>query len=434
MAASTGTFYGPAMTAGDIYTIAGNGSCGYSGDGGPATSAGLYFANGVAVDGSGNVWSPTRTTIGSGWWPATTGTFYGTAMTAGDIYTIAGNGTYGYSGDGGPATSAGLYDPEGVAVDGSGNVVIADTTDYRVRVVAASTATFYGAAMTAGDIYTVGGNGAQRSTGDGGPATSGGLYQPEGVAVDHSGNVVIADTGDYRIRVVAGSTGTFYGTAMTKGDIYTIAGNGTSGYYTGDGGPATSASLGNAVGVAVDGSGNVLIAEGSYNRIRLVAASTGTFYGQAMTAGDIYTIAGTGNDYYAGDGGPATSAGLFYPEGVAVDSSGNVLIADMYDQRVRVVAASTGTFYGQAMTKGDIYTIAGNGNFGFSGDGGPATSAQFYFPQAVAVDGSGNVLVADRNNDRVRVLAASTGTFYGQADDGRRYLHHRRQRDRRLRG
>jgi trimeric autotransporter adhesin len=484
VAASTGTFYGQAMTAGHIYTVAGDGTKGYSGDGGPATSAELDEPFGVAVDRSGNLVLTDSLNNRVRVVAAKTGTFYGQAMTAGDIYTVAGDGTAGYSGDGGPATSAELNDPSGVAVDGAGNLIIADYVNYRVRVVAASTGTFYGQAMTAGDIYTVAGDGTQGYSGDGGPATSAELNNPGGVAVDGAGNLVIADGGNDRVRVVAASTGTFYGQAMTAGDIYTIAGDGTKG-YSGNGGPAASAELNDPQGVAFDSAGNLVIADTGSDRVRVVAASTGTFYGQAMTAGDIYTVAGDGTHYssgsggpavnaelasaaipsfvsgvavdsgnyvvvqsnrawficetagtyfgramtagdiypvagnaeigYSGDGGPALSAKLHYPQGVAVDSAGNLVIADTGNNRVRVVAASTGTFYGQAMTAGDIYTVAGNGSGTYSGDGGPATSAGVDIPTGVAVDPAGNLLIAGSGNGRLRVVAASTGTFYGQA-------------------
>ena len=376
-AASTGTFYGRPMTAGDIYTIAGTGTQGFSGDGGPATSAELGGPFGVAVDTAGNLLIAdtcnNRVRVAA----ASTGTFYGQPMTAGDIYTVAGGGTGGL-GDGGPATSAELDGPHGVAVDAAGNLLIADFGNQRVRVVAASTGTFYGQPMTAGDIYTVAGGGTG-GLGDGGPATSAELNLPQGVAVDAAGNLLIADQGNERIRVVAASTGTFYGQPMTAGDIYTVAGTGTGG-FSGDGGPATSAELNFPTGVAVDAAGNLLIADADNNRVRVVAASTGTFYGQAMTAGDIYTVAGDGTAGFSGDGGPATSAELNFPQNVAVDAAGNLIIADSSNQRVRVAAASTGTFYGQPMTAGDIYTIAGTGSQGFSGDGGPATSAEFDFP------------------------------------------------------
>jgi trimeric autotransporter adhesin len=414
-AASTGTFYGQAMTAGDIYTVAGTGTKGYSGDGGPATSAELNGPDGVAVDAAGNLVIADRDNYRVRVVAASTGTFYGQAMTAGDIYTVAGTGTYGYSGDGGPATSAKLGYPQGVAVDGAGNLVIADTYNYRVRVVAASTGTFYGQAMTAGDIYTVAGNGTDSYSGNGGPPTSAGVY-PLAVAFDAAGNLVIGDGSD-RVRVVAASTGTFYGQAMTAGDIYTIAGSGPLG-SSGSGGLAVNAELvsplfgGNRSVVAVD-SGNYVVVQS--NRVWFICETAGTYFGRAMTAGYIYSVAGTGVEGDSINGTPAVSAKLGLPQGVTVDAAGNLVLADSGNQRVRVVAAKTGTFYGQAMTAGDIYTVAGNGKQGYSGDGGPATSAELFTPEGVAVDGSGNLVVADTNNDRVRVVAASTGTFYGQA-------------------
>jgi trimeric autotransporter adhesin len=413
VAAGTATYYGQAMTAGNIYTIAGNGFPGYSGDGGPATSAELNNPEGMTIDAAGNVLIADLSNHRVRVVATSTGMFYGQAMTAGDIYTIAGNGTLTYSGDRGSATKAELA-PMTVTVDAAGNQVIADTGNNRIRVVAARTGTYYGQAMTAGNIYTVAGDGTPGYAGSHNLATRAELDQPQGVAVDSAGNLVIVDTDNDRIRVVAAMNGTFYGQAMTAGHIYSIAGNGKVGYL-GDGGPATSAVLGYPGSVATDSVGNLIITEPSYLRIRVVAARTGSYYGQAMTAGDIYTIAGDGSYGFSGDGGPATSAAMRQPSDAVVDSAGNVLIADTYNFRIRVIAARTGTFYGRAMTGGDIYTIAGDGSYGFSGDGGPATSAELNYPYGVTVDDAGNVLIADTRNNRIRVIAASTGTFYDQA-------------------
>jgi trimeric autotransporter adhesin len=414
VAASTGTFYGQAMTAGDIYAVAGTGIAGSSGTGGPATSAELDEPQGVTVDGSGNLVIADSMNNRVRVVAASTGKFYRKAMTAGDIYSIAGNGTIESSGDGGPATAAELLAPEGVAVDGTGNVLIADTSNSSIRVAAASTGTFYGQGMTAGDIYTVAGTGKRAFAGDGGPASSAALRSPYGIATDSAGDLVIADTFNSRARMVAGHTGTFFGQAMTAGDIYTIAGNGKVG-FAGDGGPATSAKLGKPEGTAVDGAGNLVIADTNNNRIRVVAGASGTFYGQAMTAGDIYTVAGTGGAGFSGDGGPATGAELSLPQDVTVDGTGNLVVADTGNAAIRVVAASTGRFYGRHMTAGDIYTVAGTGSAGFSGDRGPATAAELADPSGVAVDGSGNLVIADLLNFRVRVVAGTTGTFYGSA-------------------
>jgi len=319
------------------------------------------------------------------------------------VSTVAGTSTGGFSGDDGPAIAAQLQDPEDVAVDHQGNVVIVDSQNERLRVLAESSSTFYGQSMTAGDIYTVAGNGTLGYTGDGGPALSAELDDPEDVVVDPAGNLVVADSQNCAIRVVAEATGTFYGTAMTAGDIYTVAGCRVQG-----GGFADPS------GVALDAAGNLVVANTLGPTIKVVAESTGTYYGIAMTAGQAYTVAGRpGLGGYTGDGGPATSAELATPVGVSVDQQGNLVIADTGNYVIRVVAESTGTFYGVAMTQGDIYTVAGDGTGGDAGDGGPATVAWLAAPSGVAVDSQGNLLFADDNNS-VRMVAEATGTFYGQ--------------------
>jgi trimeric autotransporter adhesin len=201
-------------------------------------------------------------------------------------------------------------------------------------VVASPPGTFYGQPMTAGDIYTIAGDGDQGFSGDGGPATSAELYHPNGLAFDAAANLVIADSSNSRIRIVAESTGTFYGQAMTAGDIYTVAGGGTS--SPGNGGLATGAELDIPYGIAVDAAGNLVIADSFANRVQVVAESTGTFYGQAMTAGDIYTIAGTGQAGFSGDGGPSTHARLDNPNMVTVDGA-NLLVTDRYSNRIRMI-------------------------------------------------------------------------------------------------
>ncbi|HSZ36652.1 MAG TPA: putative Ig domain-containing protein [Acidimicrobiales bacterium] len=347
--------------------------------------------------------------------PAVTGSFYGQSMTAGIFTRIAGNGACcmsAYGGDNGPAISALVGSPHGLSVDSHGNLLIADTFNNRVRVIAGSSGMFYGINMTYGDIYSVAGSGGLGLFGgDGGVATSALLNGPTAVVADKSGNLVISDIGNRRVRVVAGSTGTFYGQSMTQGDIYTVAGNGWMS-YSGDGGSETAAQLGIPEDVSFDANGNELIADSGNGRIRVVASSSGPAYGQAMTAGDIYTVAGGGG---GGDGGPATSASLNSPGSVRSDANGNLLIADTQENRIRVVAETTASFYGQPMSVGDIYTIAGTGTSGSSGDSGAGTAAELNAPQTAILDGSGNVVIADSGNNRVRVLAEHTGTFYGQS-------------------
>ena len=385
-AARKGRFYGKAMTAGHVYPVAGKGPSGYPARSGvratsipmsptgitPDSDGNLVIANNGSIpDGSPRQRTPDATTPTR--YPrgtraallkvvaASDGTFFGQPMKTGYIYTVAGDkfGT-GYGGNGGPGAKAGLGIYVGpVLIDGAGNLVVIDDDGAVIRVVAASTGTFYGQAMTAGDIYDVAGNGTQGTSGSWVPGTQAELSDAT-VTVDQQGNLVISGVGNNVVRVLAASTGTFYGQAMQAGYIYTVAGDGTEG-YAGDGGPATSAELDDAVSTAVDSAGNLLIDDNGNSRVRVVAASTGTFYGQPMTAGDIYTIAGDGTQGVHGDGGPATSAEVNVAS-LGLDSAGNLLIGDFSDDQVaRVVAASSGTFYGQAMTAGDIYTVAGNG-------------------------------------------------------------------------
>jgi uncharacterized protein (TIGR03437 family) len=356
---------------GIISTVAGNGNAGFSGDGGPATSASLNFPQGVAVDAAGNLFIADSQNDR-----------VRKVSPGGIISTVAGNGSQGFSGDGGPATSASLNQPFGVAVDAVGNPFIADTANSRVRKVSPG-----------GIISTVAGNGTSGFSGDGGPATSASLYCPFGVAVDAAGNLFIADTYNYRVRKVS-----------PGGIISTVAGNGSLGFFSGDGGPATSASLNWPYGVAVDAAGNLFIAD--YNNYRVRKVSPG---------GIISTVAGNGAYKFSGDGGPATSAPLSHPSGVAVDAAGNLFIADTYNNRVREVTAG-----------GIISTVAGNGSQGFSGDGGPATSASLNQPFGVAVDAVGNPFIADTANSRVRKVSpggiistvAGNGNSYFSGDGG----------------
>ncbi|HEV2374053.1 MAG TPA: hypothetical protein VGS19_18090 [Streptosporangiaceae bacterium] len=421
VAVKSGTFYGQAMTGGDIYTVAGDGSVGSTGDGGPAISARLNNPDSAAVDTAGNLVVADAGNNRVRVVAATSGRFYGQVMTGGDIYTVAGDGTQGFSGDGGPATSAAFHLDGGTAtvgggitLDSGGNIVVADTGNNRVRVAAARTGTFYGQPMTAGDVYTVAGTGTAGFGGDGGPATKARLSAPSGVAVDNSGNLLIADLSNYRLRMVATIAGTCYGQQVSTGNIYSVAGNGSPTGFSGDGGLAKASVLDAPQGVAVDGSGNLMISDTGNSRVRAAAAKTATLYGHPVTHGDVSTVAGNGTAGFGGDGGPATAAELSHPHGVAVDTAHNLVIADTYNQRIRVVAARTGTFYGQSMTVGDIYTVAGDGIQGFTGDGGPATQAQLNYPGGVAVDRAGNLVVADTNDNVIQVVAATTGTFYGQ--------------------
>jgi sugar lactone lactonase YvrE len=390
--------------SGIIVTMAGGQD--NTGDGGPATTAYLNYPFGVAVDGAGNVFF----------------TDYAfnrirkvTAAT-GIITTVAGNGVLGFEGDGGPATSARVNGPRGIAVDAAGNLFIADTNNSRVRKVAAGI----------GIITTVAGTGALGFSGDGGPATSALLNLPSGVAVDAAGNLLIADSSNSRLRMVAAGTGI----------ITTVAGSVYG--FGGDGGPAVNAFLSLPYGVAIDTAGNLFIADYGDNRVRMITAATGV----------ITTVAGNGNAGFAGDGGSAVSAGLCSPTGVAIHPAGHVLIADFCSNRVRQVTAGTGIISTVALfhnptgvavdasgnlliveaalsrvrrvaaDTGIVTLFAGNDNSDFAGDGGPATSARLSRMQGVAVDTAGNLFIADTQNLRVRKVAAGTGIITTRAGNG----------------
>src|ERR1035437_257520 len=331
--------------AGIITTIAGNGAAGFAGDGGPAAAAELNGPAGLAFDSAGNlhVADDHSNRIRK-------------IAPAGIITTEAGNGIQGFSGDGGPALGASLANPYALASEATENIYIADNGNYRIREV-----------TTDGSIHTVAGNGPAGLPVDGGPATASGLCQPFGLSLDASGALYIADTSDQSIRKVG-----------VNGIISTVAGNGAAG-FSGDGGSATAASLNNPWSVAVGPGGTIYIADQGNSRIRQVSA------------GLIATAAGNGGFRFSGDGGPAVAATLYNPYHAAIDNSGAIYIADTANGRIRKIAPN-----------GVIPTVAGNGLHSSSGDGGPATNAALGLPAAVALDAAGNLYIADQLNNRVR--------------------------------
>lgn len=350
-----------ACAQGTITTVVGTGSPGFSGDGSPATSAAVKFPSRVALDGRGNIYI------------ADQGNHRIRKFALlGTMTTVAGTGSPGFSGDGGSALNASLNSPYGVAVDAGGSLYIVDTGNVRVRKVTPD-----------GTINTVAGNGTAGFSGDGGPAVLASVNDPRGVALDVGGNIYIADAGNHRIRKVS-----------PDGTIRTVAGNGTA-LWQGDGGPATLGTLNTPSDVVVVGL-TMYIADTGNSAIRKVA-STGT----------ITTVAGKGISGFSGDGGPATNATLNTPWGIAVDSLGNIFIADTNNQRVRKVS-----------TNGNITTVAGTGDQDFFGDRTKALAAALNQPHGVAVDGFGLLHIADWENHRIRVVSpdgfintvAGTGT------------------------
>ncbi len=351
-----------------IYTLAGNGSAGSSGDGGPATAAQLNSPTASVVDAAGNLYLADQNN----------NVVRRVAAGTGVVTTFAGNGTGGYTGDNGPATSAQLRYPSGMTLDGAGNLYIADTGNYVVREVT----------MATGTITTIAGTGTFGLSGDGGPAISAQFAGPTALAFDGAGNLYVADQSNSRIRQVAAKTGV----------ITTVAGSQQSG-YSGDGGPATSAQLNLPNGVAADSGGNLYIADSFNNVIRKVNASNGII---STVAGNGYGASQVGayTGGYTGDGGPATSAELYLPEAVALDRLGNLYIADYDNQVIRMVTGNTGV----------ISTVAGNGSAckSLGGDGGPATSAGFCYPRGITADSLGNLYIADTGNNRIREAYVSS--------------------------
>ena len=332
-----------------ISTVAGTGKGGYNGDEIDATSAQLHWPWHLALDSVGNVYvaDDLNSRIRK-------------ISTNGVISTIAGTGRADYNGDGMPATAADLNYPRGVAVDASGAVYIADTSNCRVRKV-----------LSNGTITTIAGTSVCGYRGDGSRADVALLSGPKAVAFI-GGDMLIADTNNNCIRRVA-----------ADGIISTLAGNGSNG-YNGDGIPATLALLNVPQGLCTANNGNLYISDSNNNRVRMVFPN-----------GTIVTVAGTGVAGYNGDNIAATTANLNDPTGIAVDHYGNLFFSDFFNSRVRMIASGSGI----------ISTVAGTGTDGYNGDDIPATSALLYNPEGLAIDASGNIYISDYNNERIRMVA-----------------------------
>ena len=330
-----------------ITTFAGDNVAGYTADAVAANTSELNNPLGIALDSAGNLYIADQLNQRI------------REVKAGTISTVAGDGTPGYTGDTAAATSAELDDPSGIAVDSSGNLYIADTSNHVIRKVAGGTITTYAGTNVSG------------GTGDHGLAIDAQLANPTGLTLDAAGNLYIADTGNSRIRIVTKATGDI--TSLSTGNFI----------------------LSSPKGVAVDAAGNVYIADTNNSRV-LKVAPRGSI---TKTT----TVAGTSVIGFSGDGGPATSAQLAYPSSLAVDAAGNIYIADSYNQRIRRVSAATGI----------ITTVAGTKFSGYTGDGGSSTSAELSFPRVVLLDPSGNIYISDTQNNVIRLMTPNAPSIGG---------------------
>jgi sugar lactone lactonase YvrE len=368
------------VTAPSVSTVAGNGMEGFSGDSGLATSAELNSPGSVFLDTNSNlVISDTgnqrvRLITGIG----------------GNISTLAGGGM---GGDGGVASAATFANPYNVSEDSAGNLYIADSANNRIRAIntGTNTVTIAGVMIPPGDVATVAGNGNAGPAGNSGPATSATLNAPADVVVDSSGNIWIADTGNMVIREVLAATGV----------INTVAGSGLACLAPpsncGDGGPALSGTLSDPLAIALDSAGNLYISDYTAQRVRKVTAST-----QIIT-----TLAGIGMVGNKGDGGPANAAHLDHPLGLAVDASANVYIDDSQNNRVRMVASTTSN----GLTAGYIYAFALSGAAHLQGDGGPKLLGGMWDPLELAIDPSGNLFIGGGNDSVVQRVDSISGTI-----------------------
>ena len=331
-----------------ISTIAGTGKRGMSGDGGPATDAPIGRPTAVALDSKGNLY------IANEQIPRVR-----MVTPEGIITTVAGTDSTEVQDGDRPATETNLSNAYGIATDLDDNLYVLSRGHSKIFKIGAD-----------GIAQHIAGTGESGFSGDGGPALKAQFNFPNHLVADATGNLFIADTANHRVRKIS-----------TQGVITTVAGTGKSG-FSGDGGPATEAELGAPAAIAIDADGNLYIAEFFNHRIRKIT-----------TDGTITTIAGTGTPGYNGDGQPAIESQIGEPTGVAVDRSGYVYISDQVNMRVRVVTPS-----------GIMHTVAGTGNRGYTGDGGPAEKAQTSNPDIIAFGPNGNLFIPDHLNAVVRKL------------------------------
>jgi hypothetical protein len=320
--------------------------------------------------------------------------------------TLAGTGTPGFVGDGGPAVHARLDAPGAIVEDGSGDLYIADSGNCRVREVPARSGFSFGRRVQGGHIVTLAG----------GHCGTDADPPPTALALDPAGDLFIASGPGERVEELPAHGNTSLGEQMTTGRLAAVAGTGAAG-DSGDGGGADHSELDDPSGLAVDPSGDLLIADTANCRLRLVAASTGSRFGVAMLKGEIDTVAGTGVCGSNGDGGPALEAELWDPGALAANGDGDILVADQGNRTVRLLTEHAGTYYGVALAAHSLGTVAGDGSYGpYLIDGLPATGGvgEVNFPSALAVDAGGDLYIADGAMHAIRLVPATATTLLGK--------------------
>ncbi|HXQ61413.1 MAG TPA: hypothetical protein VN796_03715 [Acidimicrobiales bacterium] len=388
--------------------VAGTGAMGYTGDGGQSLRAALASPSGIAVDGAGDVAVADTGNCRVRVIASRTTSHFGMTMRARHIYTVAGTGC-GRHGSRRPSSTT-LVDPTGVAFDGAGDLLIADASGNRILELPNASGRDFGTSVRAGRLASVAGTGVAGTTAGARPARSSRLDDPRGIAVDAAGDLYIADTAACQVDEVPAHNQTRLGVPLAVGHIYPVTGTGVCG-SGGDGGRAGAAQLSSPSAVTVDGGGDLLIADEGNSSVREVPATTGTFYGVAIAAGDIGTV--TGQDMhteYLNDGfgasGPVSDVN--YPSGLAVDAAGDLFIADSYDRCIRDVPARDGLLFGRPENAGDLYTVAGMLAVGgaAAGDGTRWILTRVGYPYGVAVGPGGALYFSDQGANTVRRITS----------------------------
>ncbi len=409
--ATSGTYFGQSMTAGNIYTVAGSGGAIDPIDpklSGSALASTMGYTTQIGADPTGNLFiafhnTPSRVGVLA----RTTGTLFGQSVTAGNLYSFLGNNTLTSAPDGTAVwSSASVGAPTGINFDSAGNLFFSENQWGNVRMVPRTAGNYFGISMQANTLYTL----------------MAGLQFPNTLALDPDGHIAVPSLG---IRFRPRTATTLFGISMSPSTTYIVAGGSTTSPFV-DGASAVGAAM-DPRALVIDAQHNIVAADPTNNYVEMVPNVSGTYFGRSLTAGNVYAVAGNGTDRFSADGLPAATSVINTPNGIAVDADENLYFADGNNRRIRFVPKTSGTFFGQSMTAGNIYTLAGTGTSGYTPDvpAVPGTSAMISTVTGLWVDASRNVYLADSLNHRIRKISsngmittiAGTGTA-GAATDG----------------